>query len=117
MSTKPTPSPKSLDVFQSDVCAERLKALSEPLRLRIVDLLRNGERTVGEISESLKVELVTASHHLQILKNAELVTPRRDGRFIYYTLSKDLLQKRGKTKQALDLGCCSIEVPAPVDEL
>jgi DNA-binding transcriptional ArsR family regulator len=117
MSTKPTQSQKSLDVFQSDVCAERLKALSEPLRLRIVDLLRNGERTVGEISESLKVELVTASHHLQILKNADLVTPRRDGRFIYYSLSKDLLQKRGKSKQALDLGCCSIEVPTPVDEL
>ena len=63
MSTKPSHSPKPLDVFQSDVCAERLKALSEPLRLRIVDLLRNGERPVGEISESLEVELVTASHH------------------------------------------------------
>jgi DNA-binding transcriptional ArsR family regulator len=116
MSSKPLHSPKPLDVFQSDVCAERLKALSEPLRLRIVDLLRNGELAVGEISESLEVELVTASHHLQILKNSDLVTPRRDGRFIYYSLSKDLLQKRGKSKLALDLGCCSIEVPAPIDE-
>jgi DNA-binding transcriptional ArsR family regulator len=115
MSTKPTATSKPQDAFQSQMCAERLKALGEPLRLRIVDLLRNGELTVGEIAEKLEAELVTASHHLQILKNADLVTPRRDGRFIYYSLSKDLLQKRGKSKQALDLGCCSIEVPTTSD--
>src|SRR5262245_44997728 len=97
MSSKPPQSSRPLDVLQSDVCADRLKALGEPLRLRIVDLLRNGELTVGDISEKLDTELVTISHHLQILKNADLVTPRRDGRFIYYGLCKDLLQKRGKS--------------------
>lgn len=97
------------------MCAGRLKALGEPLRLRIVDLLRKGTLTVGEISEKLDAEIVTTSHHLQILKNARLVTPRREGRFIYYSLSKDLLQKRGKSKQLLDLGCCAIEVPPPAE--
>lgn len=113
MSTKPAATSKLPDAFQSEMCAERLKALSEPLRLRIVDLLRHGELTVSEIAEKLSVEIVTASHHLQILKNADLVTPRREGRFMYYSLSKDLLQKRGKSKQLLDLGCCAIEVPPP----
>jgi len=116
MKPRQSETPRHVDVLQSDVCAERLKALGEPLRLRIVDLLRNGGCTVSEIAEKLDTEVVTASHHLQILKNADFVTPRRDGRFIYYSLSKDLLQKRGKSRQALDLGCCSIEVPSPAEE-
>ena len=60
------------DNFQSKECADRLKALSEPLRLRIVDILRHGEMTVGDIAEFLETELVTVSHHLKILKHAGL---------------------------------------------
>lgn len=100
------------DNFQSKQCADRLKALSEPLRLRIVDVLRNGELTVGDIAEFLEVELVTVSHHLKILKNAGLVEAERNGRFIVYRLSHDLLQKAAEdSKQFLNLGCCRIEVP------
>ena len=97
------------DAFQADFCAERLKALGDPLRLRIVDLLRRGEMTVTDISEFLETELVTVSHHLQILKHAHLVTPSKDGRFIYYGLQKDLQAEKmaGKT---LDLGCCKLEI-------
>lgn len=101
------------DTFQSDVCAERLKALSDPLRLRIIDLLRAGELTVGDIAEFLEAEVVMVSHHLQILKHAHLVEVRREGRFMVYSLHEDLLKKSsGRTKQFLDLGCCRIEVPA-----
>jgi DNA-binding transcriptional ArsR family regulator len=100
------------DTFQADFCAERLKALGDPLRLRVVDLLRQGEMTVSDIAEFLEVEVVTVSHHLQILRHAEIVSPRREGRFIYYSLRKDLLQGRGRSRQLLDLGCCRIEVPA-----
>jgi ArsR family transcriptional regulator len=99
------------DTFQSDFCAGQLKTLGEPLRLRIIDLLRHGEMTVGGIAECLDVELVTASHHLKVLKQAKLVTPRREGRFMYYSLEKDLLKTSGKHRQYLDLGCCRLEVP------
>lgn len=100
------------DSFQSDRCATLLKALAEPLRLRIVDLLRQGELTVSDIAEFLGVEVVLASHHLQVLKHAELVAPHREGRFIYYQLREDMLQSaKGKSTQFLDLGCCRIEVP------
>ena len=116
MSSKPGHPSGYIDVLQSEVCAKRLKALGEPLRLRIVDVLRKGELTVGQISDRLAAEMVTTSHHLQILKNADLVTPRREGRFIYYRLSKYVLQKRGKSLQALNLGCCLIEVPLPADD-
>ncbi len=101
----------STDAFQSTFCAERLKALGDPLRLRIVDLLRHGEMTVSDIAEFLEAEMVTVSHHLQILKHVKLVSPRREGRFIYYCLPKELFQGSGKTRRMLNLGCCKIEVP------
>ncbi|HTN03718.1 MAG TPA: metalloregulator ArsR/SmtB family transcription factor, partial [Planctomycetaceae bacterium] len=100
------------DTFQAQSCADQLKALSEPLRLRIVDVLRHGEMTVGDIAEFLEAEVVTVSHHLGILKHAHLVTVRREGRFMVYSLRKDLLeQASGRAKQFLNLGCCRIEVP------
>jgi len=99
------------DTFQSDFCAEQLKTLGEPLRLRIIDLLRYGEMAVSDIAEFLEVEVVMASHHLKVLKHAKLVTPRREGRYIYYSLEKDLLKRSGKDRQYLDLGCCRLEVP------
>ena len=72
------------DIFQASFCADRLKVLGDPLRLRIVNLLQSGELTVGDICEFLEVEIGTASHHLKILKHGKLVSPRRDRRFIYY---------------------------------
>ena len=104
------------DSFQSKTCADQLKALSEPLRLRIVDLLRHGQLAVGEIAEKLETELVTVSHHLKILKNAGLVEATRDGRFIVYRLRDDLLQKTSSHKEFLNLGCCRIEVPETQDD-
>ena len=101
------------DTFQSQACAEQLKALSEPLRLRIVDALRYGPLTVSDIAELLETEIVTISHHLGILKHAEIVSARRDGRFMVYSLRVDLLEKAGgaRARQFLNLGCCRLEVP------
>ena len=101
----------SQDLFQADYCAERLKALSEPHRLRIVAALRYGELTVSDIAQLLEAELVTISHHLKIMKHASLVEVRREGRFMYYRLHQDLLQTHGKKGKFLDLGCCRLEVP------
>lgn len=102
------------DAFQANFCADRLKALGDPLRLRIIDLLRQGELTVSEIAEQLETGMVTVSHHLQILKHAHLVESQREGRFIRYRLPEDLLQKeKGDLRQFLDLGCCRLEVPKP----
>ena len=101
------------DGFNAEFCAERLKALSDPLRLRVVDALRYGEMTVSDLTELLGTEMVTLSHHLQILKHAKLVVARRDGRYMYYSLHDELIQAvKGKSQQFLDLGCCRLEVPA-----
>lgn len=99
------------EVFDADFCAARLKALSDPHRLRIVNALRYGELTVGDIAELLEAEVVTVSHHLKIMKYANLVEVRREGRFMYYRLHEELQCIGGTGTRFLDLGCCRLEVP------
>lgn len=92
--------------LQPDHCAELLKALAEPLRLRIVDVLRESPRNVSGIAESLGVEVMTASHHLGILKNAGLVERQKQGRFAVYSLRPGV-----STRGQIDLGCCQLKLP------
>ena len=101
----------SKDRLQSDLCAEKLKALGEPIRLRIIDLLRDGERTVSQIAEALEEEVVNISHHLGILYHARLVTKRKEGRFVVYNLHPEVAADSKAGKQHLDFGCCRLEVP------
>jgi len=98
------------DRFQSIQCAEKLKALSEPIRLRIVDLLRDGSRTVGEIAELLDQELVNISHHLGILYHAGLLEREKQGRYMHYRLHGGLLPDENNSHQ-FNLGCCRLELP------
>jgi DNA-binding transcriptional ArsR family regulator len=93
-----------------EYCAERLKALSDPLRLQIIQSLRQGELAVSDIAALLEAEIVNISHHLKILKNAGLVLSRREGRYIYYRLHPGLSRSR-KSVQSLDLGCCKLQLP------
>lgn len=72
--------------------AERLRALADENRLQIIRLLARGELCVCEIMEYLGMSQPTASHHLKILKQAGLVTDRKDGRWIYYRLQPEAVQ-------------------------
>jgi DNA-binding transcriptional ArsR family regulator len=101
------------DQLQPVHCAEQLKALGEPSRLRIVSALRAGPKTVTELAVSLDIELVTVSHHLGILRHAQLVQKERRGRFIVYSLCEGVFRRTGSTrdKEHIDLGCCRLEVP------
>lgn len=99
------------DTFQANFCAERLKALGDPLRLRIIDVLRHGEMAVSDIAAFLEVTVVNVSHHLQILKHVDLVETRRDGKYIYYHLHQDLKARNNSPTQNIDLGCCQLQIP------
>ena len=67
-----------------------LRAINHPLRKAIVDYLEeNGEKTVTEIFVKLRTEQSVASQHLAILRKAELLNTRRDGKFIHYTINRD----------------------------
>lgn len=73
--------------FPSKVVISGFHALSEPLRLQVLDLLRDQELCVCELCETLKVTQSKLSFHLKALKEAELVRARQDGRWIYYSLN------------------------------
>lgn len=101
------------DPLQSYSCAERLKALGDPLRLRIINCLRDGPKNVSDISAELDMAVVTVSHHLGILRVAGLVKSDRDGRFIIYRLPVEVFQPSQNPSiiDYLDLGCCRLEIP------
>ncbi len=67
------------------------KALSDPTRRRIVQLLREKDRTPSEILEKIKISQSTLSHHLDILKRAKLMEGEREGQFIRYSLNMSVL--------------------------
>lgn len=89
-----------------DQCADYLKALSDPIRLRIIRALQSGALTVSDLSELLEIEIQKVSHHLRILFHAELVTMKREGKYRYYLLNA-VLFKTKLSQKSLDLGCCT----------
>lgn len=67
--------------------AEFFKALSHPLRISILDELREGELTVNEISQKFAVEPANASQQLAVLRNKNIVTTRKEGSNVYYSVT------------------------------
>jgi ArsR family transcriptional regulator len=74
------------------ICA-RLGALSDPVRWRAVELLAGGERCVCDLEAELGVAQSRLSYHLGILRRAGLVAARREGRWMYYALAPDTLER------------------------
>lgn len=64
-----------------------LEAISDPTRRKILDLLKKGEKSAGELGEHFAISGPSMSHHLSKLKAADLVQARRDGQSIYYSIN------------------------------
>jgi len=71
----------------SNFKAEFFKALAHPLRISILDTLREGELTVNEISQRFDVEPANVSQQLAVLRNRNIVITRKDGANVYYSVS------------------------------
>lgn len=69
--------------------AERFKALAEPARLQLLQALRRGEMTVGELAEATELGQANVSKHLQILRSLQFVSRRKQGLFVYYSLADE----------------------------
>ncbi len=83
---------QELNVEQLEHAANMLKALAHPLRIAILNMLEDGNKmTVTEIYEKLGIEQSTASHHLGILKDKNILLSKRDGKNTYYSLKHDTL--------------------------
>lgn len=73
--------------------AETFKALSDPVRRQILELLKKGPLSAGEIGSHFDMTGATISYHLKILKKADLVYETREKNFIYYQLNATVLEE------------------------
>jgi len=70
-----------------------LKALSDPIRREILEMLRPGRLSAGEIAEKFPVSGAAVSKHLSVLKESDLIRDAREGKFIYYELNTSVLEE------------------------
>lgn len=83
------------------------KALADPTRRRILQLLNKGEMSAGDLAAHFKISAPSMSHHFNVLKAADLISQRREAQTIYYTLNTTVFQ---------DLISILMEMADPDDE-
>ena len=72
---------------------ETLKALADPIRREILNLLTGGRLSAGDICEHFPVTAASISRHLSVLKDADLIRDTREGKFIFYELNTSVLEE------------------------
>lgn len=100
-----------IDPLQPQRCSSLLAALAAPERLNIVRLLATAPQNVTQITEALGIPPLNVSHHLSVLKNANLIKGEKQGRFVVYALCDGVLSQvveAGVVKEAINLGCCCV---------
>lgn len=70
-----------------------LKALADPIRREILNMLKKGRLSAGEITEHFPVTAPAISRHLSVLKEADLIRDTREGKFIYYEINTSVLEE------------------------
>ena len=72
---------------------QTMKALADPTRREILNLLKNGTKSAGEITDHFDITAAAISRHLSILKDADLIEDTRDGKYIFYELNASVLEE------------------------
>ena len=72
---------------------QTLKALADPTRREILNLLKSGRKSAGEISDHFEITAAAISRHLSVLKDADLIDDTRDGKYIFYELNASVLEE------------------------
>lgn len=72
---------------------QTLRALADPTRREILNLLKKGRLSAGEIGEHFSVSTAAVSRHLSVLKEADLITDTREGKYIFYQLNASVLEE------------------------
>ena len=71
---------------------QTLKALSDPIRREILEMLKNGRMSAGDISAKFEVTDASISRHLSVLKDADLIRDKREGKYIFYEINTSVLE-------------------------
>ncbi len=69
------------------------KALNDPTRREILRLLQEKDMTAGDIADQFSISFPSISHHLDLLKQAKLVTAQKEGQFVYYSLNTTVMDE------------------------
>lgn len=101
--------PPHIASLTADQCAPVLRALGEPLRLRILSVLRTEPLAVCDITERLGAKQYQISRHLGALHELGLVSRHRQGQRVLYSLS-ERVQAHGGDAPTVELGCCCVRV-------
>ena len=72
---------------------QTLKALADPTRREILNLLKRGKLSAGEITEHFNITAAAISRHLSVLKDADLIADTREGKYIFYELNASVLEE------------------------
>lgn len=72
---------------------QTLRALADPTRREILNMLKRSSMSAGDIAEKFNVSQAAVSRHLSVLKEAKLISDRRDGKYIYYELNASVLEE------------------------
>lgn len=72
---------------------ETMRALADPTRREILNLLKGGRLSAGEITEHFPVTAAAVSRHLSVLKDADLIRDKREGKYIYYEMNASVLEE------------------------
>ena len=72
---------------------QTLKALADPTRREILNLLKEGRKSAGEISDQFEITAAAVSRHLSVLKDADLIQDSREEKFIFYQLNTSVLEE------------------------
>jgi ArsR family transcriptional regulator, nickel/cobalt-responsive transcriptional repressor len=91
-------------------CVDIMKILSDETRFAVLQRLLDGPLHVHEINAELLMDPTLLSHHLKVLRDAELVSTKRDGKQILYALAPSV--RRGRDRRTLDFGCCKLQFAA-----
>ena len=70
-----------------------MRALADPIRREILNMLKSGRMSAGDITERFDVTGASVSRHLSVLKDADLIRDTREGKFIYYELNASVLEE------------------------
>lgn len=89
--------------MKCECLAQACKAMCDCSRIKILRYLKEGERCVCEIQKKLKLPQNLVSHHLGILRTAELITARREGKWIHYSLNQKEIKKVSKNLDFLNI--------------
>jgi len=84
---------RSLEVRKLEDAARWFHALADGTRLQIIDRLRDGEQCVCDLTDLLQTAQSRLSFHLKTLKDAGILTDRREGRWVYYSLNPDAIKE------------------------